>query len=323
MSSIYLTRAIPEPCLSLLRERGHVVTVNSKDRALTHVELIKELKAASYDGVICLLNDTIDALVFDAAKSVKIYANYAVGFNNIDTTEAKRRGITITNTPSDAVNESVAEHTMALIMALTHRVMEGDEFVRQGKYKGWDPNLMIGEDIKGKTLGVIGAGHIGAYVMQKAVQGFGMKVIYFDMMRNERVERDYGAIFVPSTEDVLKAADIVTLHVLLTEQTRHLIDARRLSMMKPSAYLINTSRGPVVDEHALADALSRNEIRGAAMDVYEFEPKVSKRFTKLMNVVMTPHIASATAEARADMSRIVAANLISFFDGSTPANSVQ
>lgn len=323
MSKIFVTRPIPGSATKMLRERGHTVEVNPKDKPLSKRELLKELSRVSYDGVLCLLYDAIDKEVFDAAPSVKIYANYAVGFNNIDTEEAKRRGIAVTNTPSDAVNESVAEHVFALLLALSHRITEGDSFMRSGKYTGWNPNLLIGADIKGKTLGVIGAGRIGTYVLQKAVQGFGMKAVYFDVIRNERAEREYGAVFLSSAEEVLQVADVITLHVLLNESTKHLISEERLARMKPTAVIVNTSRGAVIDEQALFDALNKGALAGAALDVYENEPKVARGLLKLRNVVLTPHIASATEGARDDMSRIAAQNLIDFFDGKQPSNMVK
>ncbi|OHA26555.1 MAG: hypothetical protein A3H57_01650 [Candidatus Taylorbacteria bacterium RIFCSPLOWO2_02_FULL_43_11] len=323
MKKIYVTRSIPAPAVEMLEAKGYAVTVSPHERALTKAELLKALGGQAYDGVLTLLHDEINAEVFDAAPSVKIYSNYAVGFNNIDTSEAVRRGVTVTNTPSDAVNESVAEHTFALLLACMHRIVEGDTFMRAGTYKGWDPNLLIGTDLKGKTLGAIGAGRIGALVIEKAVRGFGMKVVYFDVVRNERVEKEYGAEYLSSVEEVLKVADAVTLHVLLTKETQHLMNAARFALMKKSAYLINTCRGPVVDETALADALSKGIIRGAAIDVYEHEPSVAKGLLKLPNIIFTPHIASATDAARADMSTIAAQNLIDFFEGRIPAHVAQ
>ncbi len=319
---IFVTRKIPGSAVEMLEGKGHVVVVGSDTGVLPKKKIIKELSRSSYDGVLCLLHDLIDKEIFDAAPSVKIYANYAVGFNNIDTDEAKKRGITITNTPSDAVNESVAEHTFALLLSLAHRIAEGDAFMRKGKYEGWDPNLLIGTDIKGKMLGVIGAGRIGSFVVEKAARGFGMKAVYFDVVRNERIESELGAVFLPTVEEVLKVSDFVTLHVFLNESTRHLINAERLALMKPMALIVNTSRGPVIDEKALCNALQSGKIGGAALDVYEDEPKVTKGLLKLSNVILTPHIASATDGARNDMSRIAAQNLIDFFEGKKPTNCV-
>jgi len=320
--NIFITRPIPGRALTMLQQKGYVVTVPENDKPLPRKKLLKELAKGAYDGVLCLLHDSIDQEIFDLAPSVKIYANFAVGFNNIDVAEAKKRGIVITNTPSDAVNHSVAEHTMALLLSLTHRIVEGDSFVRKGWYKGWNPNLLLGTTLAGKTIGVLGAGRIGTFVIQKAVQGFGMKAVYFDVVRNERAEREYEARNLSSVEEVLKVSDVVTLHVNLTPETTHLINSERLSLMKPASYLINTCRGPVVDEQALSDALKKGTIRAAALDVYEFEPKVVKGLLKLPTTVLTPHIASATDEARDEMSRIAAENLIDFFEGRKPKNSV-
>lgn len=322
MPKIFITREVPGGAADILKKKGFEITVSGKNRPLSKKELIKELKKGGYDGVLSLLHDTIDKEVFDAAPSVKIFANYAVGFNNIDVAEAKKRGITVTNTPSDAVNESVAEHTFALLLSLVHRIAEGDTLIRKGKYQGWDPNLLIGTDIKGKTFGVLGAGRIGTYVIQKAVQGFGMKAVYYDVVRNQKIEGEYGAVFLPTVEEVLKVSDVVSLHVNLTAETTHLINAERLALMKPESFLINTCRGPVVDENALCDALRNRTIRGAAIDVYEFEPKVATGLIQLPNVVMTPHIASATESARGDMSRLAAENLVAYFEGRKPANAV-
>src|SRR3989344_4614154 len=197
---IFITRPILGKAKEMLEGKGHEVFEQNENRALSKSELINALKGGSYDGVLSLLHDRIDAEIFDAAPTVKIYANYAVGFNNVDVAEAKKRGIVVTNTPSNAVNESVAEHTFALILSLAHRIVEGDSYVRGGKYSGWDPNLLIGLDIKGKILGVIGAGRIGTSVIQKAVQGFGMRALYYDVIRNEHAEKEFGVEFKATIE---------------------------------------------------------------------------------------------------------------------------
>lgn len=318
---IYITRRIPENGLKMLRDKGYELDISSKDRPLSPKELIKALQKKPYDGVLSLLTDTIDGKVFDAARSAKIFANYAVGFNNIDVAEAKKRGITITNTPG-GLTESVAEHTFALILALTCRIVEGDSFVKKGKYSGWDPMLLLGADLIRKTLGVLGTGRIGADVVHKAVQGFKMKAVYYDVVRNEKLEQEYGAVFCATPEEVLKQADVVSIHVPLMESTKHLINAERLKMMKPTAYLVNTSRGPVIDEAALVDALKQKVIAGAGLDVFENEPKLAKGLSKLSNVILTPHIASGTITAREEMARMASDNLIAFFEGRTPRNIV-
>jgi lactate dehydrogenase-like 2-hydroxyacid dehydrogenase len=195
-------------------------------------------------------------------------------------------------------------------------------YMRKGKYEGWDPMLLHGERIEGKTLGILGTGRIGANVARKGKFGFGMKVVYYDIKRNEELEKEDAAVFYPTIEEVLKISDIVSIHVPLTESTHHLISTDRLSLMKPSSYLINTSRGAVVDENALVQALEKGEIMGAGLDVFEFEPKLARGLAKLPNVVLTPHIASATEEARLEMSRVSAQNIIDCMEGAIPRNNV-
>ena len=219
MPKIYVTRPLPFDISSALKAKGFDVFTNPENRVLSKVELIAVLKEGNYDGVLCLLHDTIDKDVFDAAPTVKIFSNYAVGYNNIDIEEAKSRGVMITNTPSDAVNESVAEHTFALILALSTRLAEGDRFIREGSYKGWDPNLLIGFDLKDKILGLIGAGRIGSFVAQKASMGFGMKIAYYDIVRNEHIEKEYAAVRKDSVDELLRDSHVVTLHTLLSPET--------------------------------------------------------------------------------------------------------
>lgn len=321
MKKIYLTRKIPDVGIALLREKGFELDISPKDRPLTKLELVKALHKKPYDGVLCLLTDTINGEVFDAVPSAKIFANYAVGTNNINLEEAKKRGITITNTPG-ALTEAVAEHTLALMFALVKRVVEGDTFLRKGKYKGWGPELFLGEELQGKTLGILGAGRIGGRVAEVASKGLGMSVIYYDIKRSEEFEKATGATFRATPEDVLKEADVMSIHVPLLPTTTHLINAERLKLMKKTAYLINTSRGPVIDENALVMALKTGVIRGAALDVFEFEPKLAKGLAKLQNVVLTPHTASATKTARDGMAKLAAENLIAFFEGKVPPNKV-
>src|SRR3989344_9243411 len=321
MAKIFITHKIPEIGVKMLKDKGHNIELRDKSELLPKSELLKILGEGNYDGVLCLLTDQIDAGIFTASPLTKIFANYAVGFDNIDIVEAKKRGIVITNTPG-ASTESVAEHTIALMLALTCRIVEGDTFVRNGKYQGWDPMLLWGVDLLGKTLGILGAGRIGAEVAKKSARGFGMKIIYHDIVRNEKMEKETGANFLPSLNEVLKQADAISLHVPLLPTTRHLINAERLAMMKKTAYLINTSRGSVIDEVALVDVLKKGIIKGAALDVFENEPVLAEGLKNLPNVVLTPHIASATAETRNDMAKKAAENLIAFFDEQKPPNEV-
>lgn len=313
MKNVYITRIIPQIALDMLQEKGYSIDVYAKDQVPTQEEIIEALQRKSYDAVISLLTDKIDSKLFDAAPSVKLYANYATGYDNIDVAEAKKRGIFITNTPGNYAY-CIAEHTMALMLGLTTRTVEADDFVRAGKYQGWSPMNFVGTDLQGKTLGLIGAGRIGERVAHHASRGFDMNVIYYDVTRNERIEKEYGAKYFENVEDVLKQADIVSLHVPLLDSTHHLMNEARLKTMKPSAFLINTSRGPVVDENALVVALKNGTIRGAGLDVFEFEPKLAEGLAQLPNVILTPHIASARESARTEMAKIAAENVISFLE---------
>ncbi len=317
MTKIFVTRHIPGKAVEMLTAAGHEVSVSSLQRPLSQDELISELSKNNYDGVLSLLTDKIDANVFNAAPSVKIFSNYAVGFNNFDLAEAKKRSVVISNTPGTSTN-AVAEFTMTLILNAAKRIDEGDQLMRDGKFEGWNPELLIGEEVKDKTLGLIGAGRIGSQVAYQAHRGFGMKIIYHDIVRNIALETEHGAEYKDTVEDVMKEADIVSLHTLLDETTHHLINKSHLELMKPTAILVNTSRGPVVDEVALVEALKTKRIRGAALDVYEFEPKMAEGLKELSNVTLTPHIASSTEEARNAMSVQAAENLIEFFAGREP-----
>jgi len=266
------------------------------------------------------LTDKIDSEVLDAAgKNLKIVANFAVGFDNIDLEAAKKRNIMATNTPQGST-EAVAEHTVALLLASARRIVEADKFTRANKYKGWKPFLFIGEDVREKTLGIIGLGRIGFAVAERALC-FGLKIVYHDVVRNPEFEAKFGGKFL-ETPELLKQSDFITLHVPLMASTRHLVGKKELAMMKKSAYLINTSRGPVIDEKALVVALKKKQIAGAAIDVYEFEPKLTPGLNKLENVILTPHIASATIETRKKMSEIAAQNIIETLSGKVPVHSL-
>lgn len=321
MALVYITRHIPDIGINLLRAAGHTVDVSTKDGVLTPAELITALKAKPYDAVISLLTDTINKEVFDAVPTAKVFANYAVGYNNISLSDAKDAGVTITNTPG-VLTDTVAEFTIALMLAVAKRIPESDAFTRKGMYEGWGPELFLGSDLKGKTLGILGAGRIGYEVARRAGLGLGMKIAYYDVNQMPQIENDFGAVFVPEVNDLLKIADVVTIHVPLLPSTEHLLNAERLALMKPSAYLINTSRGPVVDEDALVVALKNGTIRGAGIDVFEHEPKLAHGLVDLPNVIITPHIASASDETRNKMSEMAAQNAIDFLAGEVPDNVV-
>ena len=322
MGNVYVTRKIPGSGIDLLKTVGHEVDVSEKDGVLTRDELLDALGAKKYDAVLCLLTDTIDSKVFESMPSVKIFANYAVGYNNIDTKGATERGITVTNTPG-ILTETVAEHTMTLLMAISRRIVEADTFTRAGKYDGWAPEMFLGSGLKGKMLCILGAGRIGSRVAFHARKGFEMEIGYYDVVQNEPLESELGAKFYSTVEEALKNADFISVHVPLLDSTRHLIGKSGFSVMKKTAYLINTSRGPVVDESALVDALSSGEIRGAAIDVFENEPDLAPGLIDLSNIIVTPHIASATEETRGKMSEMAAQNIIEFLNGNTPPNKIE
>ena len=316
---IYITRIIPESGLKLLRDKGITYDIGPSKNPPTKKEIIKALKKKPYDGVIFFLTDPIDKEVFDACPTAKAYASYCVGYENIDIEEAKKRGICVSNTPGTS-SLAVAEHTVALMLALTTRLNEGDRFMREGKYKGWDPYLLIGTDLSGKTVGLIGSGQIGSRVAQIIHDGFGANVIYHDVVPNKDLEEKFN-IKNKEFTDIIKESDIISLHVPLLPTTHHLINKETFSMMKKTAFLVNTSRGAVIDEKALLEALKSNTIAGAGLDVYEFEPKVTKGLTKLSNIVLTPHIASARESARDKMAEVAALNIISVFETGKAINN--
>ena len=321
VKKIFITRAIPKAGLDMLQAKGYVITTSGKTEPLSKRHLIKFLKKQPYDAVITLPNDPVDGEVFDAVPTAKIFANYAMGFDNFDLTAARERGVTLTNTPG-TFGFCIAEHALALMLGLTTRIVEGDAYVKAGRYKGWSPDIFVGSDLKGSTLGIVGTGHIGERVAYQAARGFDMNVIYYDIKRNDNLEKNGLARFIPSVEDLLKQSDIVSVHVPLFDSTHHLINEARLKMMKPTAFLINTSRGPVVDEKALVEALRAKTIAGAGLDVFEFEPKIAAGLTKFPNVILTPHIASARISARNEMATMAAANVISFFETGKAKNPV-
>ncbi len=322
MPKVFITRIVPEAGVKALKEKGYEVVINPEDRVLTKEELINNLKGQNYDALFCLLTDKIDAEVMDSfGPQLKIVANMAMGFDNINIEEAKERGIMITNTP-DVLTDTVAEHTFALMLAIAHRIAEADKFTRALKYQGWEPMLLLGNGLSGKTLGIVGLGRIGSRVAYHALKGFDMKVVYYDIKRNEDFEKEFSAVYM-SLENLLKQSDFISIHVPLLDSTRHLINAENLKLMKPSAYLVNTSRGPVIDEAALAYALANKIIKGAALDVFEFEPKITPELLQLDNVILTPHIASATEETRSQMSALAATNIVEALEGRPPSNLIK
>lgn len=322
MALIFVTRRIPEIGLRWLVEGGHEVVVSEKDGALSKAELEVALASRPYDGIVSLLTDEIGVDVLEFAPNLKIVANYAVGFNNIDVLALQERGVVVTNTPG-VLTTTVAEYTMALILAVVKRIPEADRYTRSGQFQGWAPELFLGANLSGKTLGIVGAGRIGGEVARRLAIGFGMRVIYHDVKPNSEIEQESSAVYYAQLEELLREADVVSIHVPLLPSTRHLINADRLAIMKSSAYLINTARGEVVDEIALVEALRNGLIKGAGLDVFEKEPSLAPGLTALDNVVLTPHIASASEEARRRMSELVAFNINEFFLGREVPNRVK
>ncbi len=311
---VFVSRAIPEEGIKLLKKSCDV-TISKKNRVLTKKELIAGVKGK--DALLCLLTDKIDMSVLKASKKLKVVANYAVGFDNIDLKAASKLKIPVSNTPG-VLTDAVADHAVTLLLSTARRIPESDSFTRAGKYKGWEPMLYLGGDTAGKTLGVIGGGRIGSAVASRMAKGFGMKVLYTDVKRSPKFEQAVGKAKYTSLANVLKQSDFVSVHVPLLPATHHLISTKQLKMMKKTAYLINTSRGPVIDEKALVAALKKKEIAGAGMDVFEKEPKLAPGLAKLANVVLTPHTASATHYTRSAMSEIAAKNVLAALKGKRP-----
>ena len=281
-------------------------------------EVLKE-KVKDVDGLVVLLTDRIDAEILDNAPRLKIVANYAVGYDNIDVDECTRRGIVVTNTP-DVLTDATAELAWALVFAVARKIVEAHRYVEKRLWRGWSPALFLGVELKGKTLGVLGAGRIGqAFALKSA--GFGMKVVYYNRRPNEVLEKQLGARKV-DLDELLQVSDIISLHLPLTPETYHLIGEREFNLMKPNTIFINTARGKIVDEKALVKVLKERRIYGAGLDVFEFEPQISEELYELDNVVMLPHIGSATVEARTKMAELVVENLKAFFNGKIPPTVV-
>jgi glyoxylate reductase len=305
MPSVLVTRRLPSSVIAKL-ESVATVDLHRGDTGIDPAEL--RARVGDKDALVSLLTDPIDKALIDAGSKLKVIANVAVGYNNIDVGYALKRGIVVTHTPN-VLTESVADFTWAMILAITRRLAEGERVVRGGQWKGWALDFMLGMELKGKQLGLVGVGRIGAAVAARA-PAFGMRVVYSEA-------RDIG---LPNAERVsldklLNTSDIVSLHVPLLPETRHLIDKKALARMKRSAYLINTSRGPVVDEEALAWALQQHLLAGAALDVYENEPKVHPDLLNLENVLLVPHLASATTETRTAMAELAADNVLAVLAG--------
>jgi glyoxylate reductase len=315
---VYVTRELPERGLKIIKKCFDVDVW--PDYAPPPKKVIIE-KARNVDALATLLSDKIDAEVFDAAPRLRIVAQMAVGFDNVDVQEATKRGIYVTNTP-EVLTDTTADFAWTLLTAVARRVVEADKYVRTGQWKvGWHPSMMSGRDIHHATIGVVGAGRIG-YAVAKRAKGFDMKILFYDVIPRPEMEKDFGAKRV-DLDTLFKESDFVSVHVPLMKETHHLVNAERLKLMKKTAYLINNSRGPVVDEKALYEALKEGRIAGAGLDVFEQEPTpVDNPLLRLDNVVVAPHISSASYETRSRMAEMVAEDLVAFFEGKKPANLV-
>jgi glyoxylate reductase len=309
---VVVTHPIPGPAAEILRERGHDVTVGPKREPYARQELARLVKGAQ--ALLTLHYDEVDEELFDAAgDQLQIVANFGVGYEHIDLEAAASRGVKVTNTP-DVLNQAVAEQTIALMLAVVRRIAEADRFVRARSGEYWHANLLIGRELAGKTLGVVGPGRIGTLTANIAHHGLGMQVTYMDVERNEELEQELDAQRL-GLDDLAAGADVVAVHVPGSDETTHMIGREQLERMKQGAILINTARGDVVDEAALVDALRSGRLGGAGLDVFEDEPEPHAGLLELDNVVLAPHIGSATEEARRAMSWLAAENIIAAAEG--------
>ncbi len=310
--SILVARKLPSSVIAKLETVG-TVDVHSAESPMTPAELRERI--ADKDAILSMLTEQLDPAAIDAGRRLKIIANVAVGYNNIDVAYARSRGVVVTNTP-DVLTESVANFTWALVLAITRRVSEGDRLVRRGQWKGWAFDFMLGVELAGKQLGLVGLGRIGRAVAAKA-PAFGMRVAYAEPQPVELAGAE-----PMSLDRLLNTSDVVSVHVPLAAETHHLLDKRAFARMKRSAYLINTARGPVVDEAALAWALEQRLIAGAALDVFEHEPAVHPDLLRLENVLLAPHLGSGTTETRTAMADLAAGNVVAVLSGRPPLTPV-
>jgi glyoxylate reductase len=314
---VLITRKLPEIAEKILQQKGFKVLVHKKDSPIERSELLKKSKYA--DAVIPLLTDSIDKEFIDNLNKCKIIANYAVGYNNIDVKYANSKNIIVTNTP-EILTDATADLTMALILSCTRRIVESVKFLREGKYLGWKPMLLMGMQLKSKTLGIIGAGRIGQETAKRA-SGFGLKIIYFDKIKRPEIEKSLGAKKV-SLNRLLKVSDIISIHTPLNEATFHLLNKDNLKSVKRGVVIVNTARGEIIDEIPLIQLLKSGHIFSAGLDVYENEPKINKKLLRLPNVVLLPHIGSATIETRSKMAELCAKNVVNVLSGKKPLTEV-
>ncbi len=316
LGKIFIAGEIPKIGYEKLKE--HELDIYSGDGLISEEELQKRVKNA--DAILSLLSTPVRKKTIDSAKNLKIIANFGVGFDNIDYEYAIEKGIPVSNTPLVST-EATAELTMGLLLAAARRIPEGDELCRTEGFSGWAPLFFLGREVSGKTLGILGFGNIGRSVARKA-KGFGLTIIYYDILRQEtEVEKELGAKYV-ALEELLKTSDFITINSAYTKDLKHLIDTEEFNMMKKTAYLINCARGPIVSEKALIEALENKKIEGAALDVYEFEPKIGEALKKIKNVVLTPHIGNATFETRDQMALCAVQNIVNVLNGMEPYSAI-
>lgn len=314
MATVYISAKLPKVATDILDQAGLDYEVYDGDGLIDKDELLKHVGDVKI--LITPLSTQVDKDVIDAAPNLKLIANFGAGVNNIDTAYARQKGVDVTNTPAVS-SPATAEIACGLMIALSRRIVEGDHLMRTKGFSGWAPLFFLGNELGGKTLGIVGLGSIGKMVAER-MKAFNMKIIYTQRHRlPAAVENHYGATFM-SLDDLLKQADVVTLHCPLTAETKHMIDADQLGEMKPTALLINCARGPVINEAAILSALQNHQLGGAALDVYEKEPEVADDFKQLKNVILTPHIGNASVEARDGMGQIVANNAVAVTQGKTP-----
>lgn len=313
---VFVCRRIPENGTELLEGEGLEVTLHDSDLPIAREHLLEQLSHQEYAALLCTLSERVDEELLEAAGGeLSIVANFAVGYDNIDLSACRRRGVKVSTTP-EVLSAATAEQTLLLMLAVARRLSEGERLARSGKWQGWAPLQLLGHGLAGKTLGIIGLGRIGREVAKRA-KAFDMKLMYHNRNRDEAAERALGARYCATLDALLEASDVVSLNAPLTEDTRHLVGAGELARMKPTAILVNTARGPLVDEQALTEALSSGVIWGAGLDVYEFEPRITEALKRLPNVVLAPHLGSATVEARAAMARLCAEAIVAVLGGET------
>lgn len=315
---VFLTRKLPSEVMERLKQETEL-DANPDDRVLSKEEIIEGVKGK--DALLCLLTDPIDKEVLLANPDLKIVANYAVGYNNIDVQTATRMGIPVSNTPG-VLTETSADLAFALMMAVSRRVVEADAYLRTGKWDGWGPLQFLGPDVHGAVLGIVGLGRIGKAVAKRA-KAFGMHIKYWNRTRLAEEEEQQEGMEYLTMDELLKVSDFVSLHVAFTPDTEHLISTRAFELMKPEAVLINTSRGAVVDEKALVTALKEGQIWGAGLDVYENEPSVEEELLTMKNVVLLPHLGSASVATRTKMGMIAIDNILAAWRGEEIPNRVE